>query len=392
MAEKVESTEEGQEAVAAKDQEGADASITPGKEEDTGMVGVQADREMAAVDTSQDTPVEAIETPLFDEVAPSAEDLGFVDEEGALLEEEQEEPVEEGESEEAKADEETPAEEVSEEETPAEEKSEAEEAKSDKPPPGYVPHAALHEERMLRQKLTEEVGGLREELSALKAKVETPEEDSFKILSDQEFDELAEDDPAEAVKYERRLNKYLREEAAKESKSKDEQDQYYKDQALINQSFKRMEAVVPGLHEDGNNIDQELTDFATSNGFAPDFLAAMTSPGTLVLPPGAKEAVLLGDGAAGLVEMIYKLYSSNKANDPNTLRAQIKEEVEKELTTTITEQLMKKFKTSGLDTKGFKAIGDVPGGSGEIPGHSGGLTEAQYASMPQAERDKLLGA
>lgn len=368
-------------------QDTAEATAVPG----TGMIAPQPDREIEATDTSQDTPMSELAKPLFDETAPSEAELGG--EEGEP-EEATGEPsgTEESAAASQPTDEKKPEEEAS-KEGPVEEASgdKPEEKKPEKPPAGYVPHAALHEQRMLRQELSQEVAELRQELADIKGKDLKPDKDAFKVLSDEEFDELAEEDPAEAVKYERQLNKHLREQEAIDAKNKASEDQYRQDQAIINQSIERMEKAVPGLYEEGSPVNQELGQFAIENGFDPDFLGAMTSPSTLILPPKAKNAVLLGDGAAGLVSMIYKLRSAIKVNDPEALRAQIKTEIEKELTETITKQLMAKFKSqTGME---FKSIGDVPGASDEIPSASGGFTtEAQYANMSQTQRDKLLGA
>jgi hypothetical protein len=362
----------------AKQDTAAEATAKP----DTGMIGVEADREIPATDSSEDTPIEALQKPLFDEVAPSEAELTGVEEETATPEkkEEGEGEVEESEkaTKEEKASTEEPAKET--EEKPAEETK----ASPEKPPAGYVPWQALRDERDL-------VVSLREELATMKAEAEKDTEDTFKVLSDEELKELAEDDPVEAVMYQNRLNKHLREQQEKEAKQEAQREQSYADEAVINQSFERMEKAVPGLLDKSNPINQELTQFAVDNGFEPDYIAAMTAPGTLILPAGAKNPVLLGPGAAGLVGMIYKLHSTLKENDPETLRAQIKAKVEKELTQTITEQLIKKFK-SPAGGEEFKSIGEVPGGPDEVPDVSGGFTEAQYANMSPEQRDKLLGA
>lgn len=246
---------------------------------------------------------------------------------------------------------------------PSEEQGGEEEGKTpaegDKPPTGHVPHAALYEERLHRQELAREVDYLHGELNALKAGQKADDLDAFKVLTDEEFDELAEDDPVEAVKYQRALRKHEEEQYSKEVKRQTDQEQYYRDQTVISQSIERMEKAVFGIHEDGNPINQELTQFAIDSGFDPDYLQAMTSPGTLILPPGAKNAVLLGDGAAGLVDLIHKFYSATKGRAP--AKAHIKGSGARKIGGTIT---------------------DIP---------EGGLTEADYAKMSSAEREKALG-
>jgi hypothetical protein len=201
--------------------------------------------------------------------------------------------------------------------------------------------------------LVRELHNLRRELANIKGKDEGTE--GFKVLSDKEFDELAEEDPAEALKYQHGLRKHERDQHSKEAKQRATQQQYYQDRVMIRQSIDRMEKTVPGLHEEGNPINDQLTQFAIDNGFDPRYLQAMTTPGTLILPPGAKNAVLLGDGAASLVEMIYKLHSN----------------------------------TNVLPKSQGKPSGPGKIGTRDIP--EGGLTEADYAKMSSTEREKILG-
>lgn len=383
MSEESKSTEEGQvatEGIATETPTGAETSQPEG----TGMIGVQPDGEIEATDTSQDIPMESFETPLFDEVAPTEAELSG--EEVSSKEEGKPSGTEEPAATSQPTDEKPESKEEP-ESSPPEKPQDEKPPEDGKPPAGYVPHAALHETRMLNQELRQGLADLRQELADIKTKGESPSEEAFKVLSDKEFDDFAEDDPVEAVKYQRQLDKHLREQDAEKTKQKAGESQYHQDQAIISQSLERMQKAVPGLHEEGNPVNQQLSNFAIENGFDPDYLTAMTAPGTLILPTGAKNAVLLGDGAAGLVEMIHKVHSALKANNSDVLRA----EIEKELIPKITEQLMKKFKspTGNLE---FKSIGEVPGASDEIPSTSGGITEAQYANMSLQDREKLLGA
>ena len=383
-----------------------DASKESSVSKDSGMVGLEADREIAQPDNE---PVAEMKS-LFDEVVPTEAELQGVEEgessetkEGKAAlgtkEEKAAESQPEGEkkAEPAKTDKEVEdakaleAKDKADAKAKTEAEKKAEPEKSAKPPEGYVPHAALHEERTKRQELDRVVRGLQEKVAELEKEPEL-EEEAFKVLSDEEFDELAEEDPVEAVKYERALNKHLRVQDAKEVKADARQRQQGQDDLVVRQSFERMEKAIPGIHEEGNTINQDLSQFAIDNGFEPDFLQAMTAPGTLILPPGAKNAVLLGNGAAGLVEMIAKLRESSGVNDPVKLRAEIKAEMEKELRESITKELITKFK-QGSGSEVFKSIGDVPGASDEsITTVSGNLAEGQYANMSPEEQERALGA
>jgi len=127
------------------------------------------------------------------------------------------------------------------------EKTDSEEKPKDgeKPPAGMVPIAALHEERGKRQSLQSEIQTLRSQLAARKAGLPENGEESvlpkdFKVLSDDEFTELAEDDPAAAVIYQRHLTKHVEQKTARESQERYEQE-------AINRTFDEMGKIVPGL-------------------------------------------------------------------------------------------------------------------------------------------------
>lgn len=387
----VESTDEGQVAATEKATEEVTAEADVQADTGTGMIGKDPDNEIPSTDTSLDTPIEEL-TPLFDEQAPSEAELSGDSTEEATATEKKEEGAAE-ETEKAEGEAETSEKEPAEKETKSAEEETKEEVKADgKPPAGYVPHAALHEERVARQELRQEVADLRQELAGIKQAKEVPAEDAFKVMSDEEFDELAEEDPSKAVKYQRNLDRHLRAKDVETAKDSARGEQNRQDQHIINSSFAKMDAAVPGLRDESNSVNGDLRQFAVENGFDADFLSVMTAPGTLILPEGAEKAVLLGDGAAGLVDMIYRLQSSSVKNDPKTLRATIKAELLKELTPKITEELMKKFKSPAHGAADFKSLGDVPGGTSDGIVSTGGFTEAQYAAMPPEQRDKLLGA
>jgi len=357
---------------------------------DTGMVGVQPDRELGT-EASEDTPSESLDAPLFDEVAPSEAELMGEEPEKEETKPAPEEKVAEGDKKvtDKKPEGEKPEGEAVAEEKEGEDKKEEPEAKDEKPPAGYVPHAALHEARMEKQELARELNALKQEVADLKATKEEVAEDSFKVLSDEEFEELVEEDPVEAIKYERKLDKYREAQKSKENERDVAKKQQEKDQQVITESLERMTKAVPGLYEEGSSVNKDLATFAIKNGFDPDLLGLMTTPSTFIATPNG-DIKPLGNGAAGLVEMIYKFYTAAKTNSPETLRAQAEANAEKKLRETITAELMKKFKTQkGTD---FKSIGDVPGASGETPEITGGFTEAQYVNMTPQQRDKLLGA
>ena len=261
-----------------------------------------------------------------------------------------------------------------------------------KPPAGYVPLAALHEERSRRKELAEEIRELRQQVTELTSGKRKGAEDGdgsgsnvvddmegFKVLSDEEFDELVEEDPQEALRYQSRLRRYEQAQRAEEERRRQLDD-------LVKTSVQAVAEAIPGFYEDDGEVAEKLSAFASQHGFGGAFSAYMTDPRTLVMPPGADEPVLLGEGAANLLKMIHSLHQAVGTADPEKLRA----EVEKEVTAKVTKELMEKFKKDPTGVS-FRDIGEIPGAGDKTPPVSGPLTEAEYARMSADERRAVLG-
>ena len=243
-----------------------------------------------------------------------------------------------------------------EEETPPEEKKDdgkaTQEQATEKESEGYVPHAALHETRELlkeekaaRKDLEDKV----DQLAAEKAEPEMP--DGFKVLTDEELDELIEDDPQEALRYQFKFKAYNEKKAKAEEAMENQQRQA---ENFVMNTVDRIEKAVPGLYDEDNSIGKDLADFAIKSGFKDEaFLEVMTNPATVVIPAGSKTPYLLSNGAASLIEMLHNLHKGKGASSSQ-------------------EGSGGKISTGGpVDTKE--------------------LTEAEFAGLSEAERKKLLG-
>jgi hypothetical protein len=256
----------------------------------------------------------------------------------------------------------------------------------DKPPKGFVPIQALHQERGQRQMLTIEVQQLKSELEALKSgKTEdqnaAPHDDDFNVLSDEEFDALLEEDPVEAIKYDRKFRAY---EARQAEKAKSERAE----RQLIDQSVGMMEEAVPGLYDQDSDVNQRLTEFAIEKGFADmDGLALVTDPRTKIVPHNGGKPRALGQTAAHFVVMLHNLFKEaslpkDDAGREKALMDRVKAEV--------TQELLGKIKQpTGAE---HKSIADMPGDAGsDVLNLSGPLTEAAFANLSDADQRRLLG-
>ncbi|MCK9431593.1 MAG: hypothetical protein M0R00_01380 [Candidatus Omnitrophica bacterium] len=258
------------------------------------------------------------------------------------------------------------------------------EAEPVKPPPGFVPKGALHEEREKRKELQATIDDLRKQLEgkpeeqdkSIAKTLGLPED--FKILTDEEEDALMEEDLFAYQKYQRNLRKYERGTFESSKKEQVAAEINRRATTLIEGAVRRMEASVPGIHEPESEINKSLTEFALSNGFDNEYLNVMTDPKTLILPAGAKQPVYLGDGAASLVELINNTFNS---------KATIEAKLTKEITEKVTAELMKKFKSPGQT---HKSLGDAPG-SMSIDVTGGKYTEKDFAKMSEDEQRIALG-
>lgn len=261
-----------------------------------------------------------------------------------------------------------------------------------KPPKGYVPIQALHQERGQRQILSQQLQQLQQELSDLKAGKTGQEgqtdqqqaDEGFKVLSEQEFNELVEEDPVEAIKYDRKLRAHQERQKQQEAAANAEKE-------AVERSVGMMVEAVPGLYDQDSDVNEQLTNFAIENGFGDvDGLALVTDPKAKVIPPNGGEPRLLGETAANLVLMLNNLFQQRgKANGPD--QSKLEKEIEDRLRGEITKEVLGKMKTD-TGAGEHKSIGDVPGESGqESTTNLNPTTEADFARLSAEEERRLLG-
>lgn len=359
--------------------------------------------------------------PFFEDEPTEAELRGETPESEAEAEEkEPEKPAEPEEK--AKADEKEKSEKPADEkEKTAEEKAEEEKVKAEEAkekaetekkekPQKQVPHAALHQERELRKELQQknedllrELGQLRESIEEFKSSQEKKEKKpDFQLLSDEEFEELLEEDPTEAIKYQRKLWQWNEEQRQEQDAERQRQERDRriadKEDALVQASVSRLKGSLPELFEAESTLAVDLTEFVERHGFDnKDYLNAMTDPATRIILPDPKDrskavTVPLGEGAVALTEMIHKLWRREKDNNPDKLRETIRAELEAEYKGKL-EELQKKIasKFKKDPSSAFADLGEVPTSSDENIGGDGLLTEESYWKMTAAERERALG-
>jgi len=235
------------------------------------------------------------------------------------------------------------------EEQPADQKAEKEPESSESE---GMPYDALYEERVERERLRSDVQQLHQDLQDVKAEKAVEFDSDFKVLSDEELDELIEDDPQEALRYQFKLKAYNEKKAKAEETMENQQRQA---ENFVMTTVDRIEKAVPGLYDEDNSIAKDLSDFAIESGFKDEaFLEVMTNPATVVIPAGTDKRILLSNGAASLIEMLHSLHakSGEKVQGKETSKARI---------------------SSGepIDTRNF--------------------TEAEWAGLSEEERNRLLG-
>lgn len=264
-----------------------------------------------------------------------------------------------------------------------------------KPPEGYVPSQALREERLKRQSEQRQREILLSENKRLISEIEqlrqqgqpatqrpgnetiTEEKDEFKVLTDEEFDSLLEEDNAAATRYLRALSKHKDQENQRERERGQQEQQKQGMMTIIQNAMEQIEKAIPGIYDEENDINTRLIDYAETHGMDVDYLMMLTNPATKIVTPDGKATYLMGRGAATLMQMLHSAYQ-DRQNIEKTLREAVTNEV--------TAELMKKFK----DTGGGGGLGDLSRtGSEEISG--GALTEADFARMTPEQVRKALG-
>lgn len=278
----------------------------------------------------------------------------------------------------------------------AEDKKEEEKKEEpEKPPEGYVPKQALAEARGQNKALKDEIQSLKAEVATLKAKPQEKaaqvqdeaEWKDFKVLSSKEFNELLDEDPSEAVKYQAKLIEYREFQRQKDDAKKAQAASQQKMQDLITDWTEKIAEAVPGIYEEGSEVGSQLATFAEQHGFGDAaYLEAMTDPRTLIIPYGQDKTYLMGPGAASLLKLLSNAQKKISNADPDKLREEIIKEHRPKIVEEVTKELTSKFKDTNT---GFRSLGKVPGGGEEISGPRP-LSEEEWAKLPPEKREQYL--
>ena len=336
---------------------------------------------------------------LFEEENFSEEDLSGVSDEPETKKKEDEGEKEEGKTKTEKTQEpkkgQAKEKETEEESKPAEEESQKvkDKGSEDKPPKGFVPLAALRESRELITGLRDDLQTAQKEIAELKkgtaTKKQTSEEEEFKILSDEEFDQLAEDDPMEALRYERKLRRFEQAQLIKLQQEEDVKKSASKNQELIDKAIQKVSEAIPEFFDETSNVSDEICGWVEKQGLNDKLISIISDPATLIWGPDEQKPVILGEGAADIVKILFKVKQEIDKADPEKLRAEIEKELREKLTKEISADVLKKVKSEGAK---FVSLDETRGGETEVETTGSLLTEADYAKLDSKEREKLLGA
>ena len=272
---------------------------------------------------------------------------------------------------------------------PADETKKPEETKPETPPKGFVPTAAVHEAReeirRLKDRLSEyEVAGKKAEVPPVD--VPTVRSD-FKVLSKEEFAELSEESPRDALIYQQELMDYREVKRIAADSARQAEAERVKAEIEVGSLFEETAAImadaVPGLFEEGSTVQQELTEFAETVGFTKD-LFYLTNPGTQVILPGDTKPLYLGRQAATILTMIANLKSKGLPNADAALKAS----VEAELRPKIEQEVLSKIKGTGKKPA-YKSLSDIPSSDTSTPERKM-LSEAEVAAMNPKELEAYL--
>lgn len=255
------------------------------------------------------------------------------------------------------------------------------------PPEGYVPVAAVQYERQKRHTAQAEADALRAELEGLRAKASADEEGlaDFKVLTTKEFDNLLEEDPDAAAKYQYRYQRY-----------REHQDNVVKEQAastrakeqsntMVREGTAAIKALLPGFGTAGDKEVSALVEYAEKHGFDPDVLDDVTNPATKIVTAKGDQYIL-GAGAASIVKMIKNAHAVPSAeNLRKEIEAELRPKIEAEVQKTLVEKV-----TSGNDFKSLDTVTTTSDKDVRKPSRI--LSEAELAKLSPDEQERYLGA
>lgn len=278
-----------------------------------------------------------------------------------------------------------------EEEKPADSES-SEDTKT--PPKGFVPLGALHEAREANKDLRASNRVLMARLESIEKQLSNPKkeepEETFKVLSKAEYNELAEDNPSEAMKYLMDLKEF--EDRQKERKETETLQKTTREQIedVVAEVTSLMEAELPGISDENSDLYKGLIEFAPEIGFEQDMFY-LTNPATQVILPGETEPLLLGDQALSMLKLLNNSRTKlAEAESKVPDEAELRKTIEAELRPVIQKELLEKIKEGG--TEEFRSTTNIPRTEDEEMTSLRGktLTENQMAKLSDKELEAYL--
>lgn len=253
-----------------------------------------------------------------------------------------------------------------------------------KPPAGYVPKEALSEARgevrYFKEQLTareQVIADLQAQLAA-KPAVEAPaakgEFDNFKVLSDEDLEELADEDPVAAANYAKNLVKYERHQAEKADREAKQAERAKEMGVKVSVAKNRINELIP---DDATNA--RLAKFATEIGLSPETFI-LTDPDTQVLING--EPTPLGNLAANFLEVVHAMEARSSGQQAVTIDM-VPQAVKDKIIEQAHDAILSKVRTPNAP----RSVSSIPSVNRTPDGRFAGKS---YGDLSPAERQAYL--
>ncbi|MBU1003018.1 MAG: hypothetical protein KKE73_10905 [Proteobacteria bacterium] len=296
-----------------------------------------------------------------------------------------------------------------------------------KPPEGYVPQAALHEERNKRKELAARVEQLeaslaerevapsvqpRQEPTQTPRKVSIPEdirEDVDVFVHDfpelagvvqmdiregadlrEAISELGPKDPSVRAMAYNISSKIEMHKVRAAQQQRESEARQAKTNAFIDTCLDEMEAVAPGLFDENSPVGPDLLETAKTAGIDPTEVAVLTDPRAIItiLDGNGKESrKYLGAGAVSVVKMLSTLKNLKAEGEGKFTQT----DMDKAVADAVAEALKKT--NDRPDEDRFRGLGSAPGAS-DVPEdlkNVEDMTDEQWDRLTRAQKDKYLG-
>ena len=265
-----------------------------------------------------------------------------------------------------------------------------------KPPKGFVPHAALSEERTKRKEAQQRVEQLEQELAARKAtheQREMPEapkdaSEAARRFAEQnpQYAALVFEDSRDGELLRDKLDTYGEEDAIvlaktlyveRELAEQKRRESGSADAAFLGTCVREMDAMFEG-GLNGQQAKELIGYLQNEAGLTPDTITLLTSPNTIVIDPRTGRQSYLGGRALEVVGLFKDAHTLAAASSPERIRESIEAEV--------TKKVMQKING---EQAAFRELGDVPG-HGDAPVGNIPATEDEFARLSPEQQERLL--